>query len=74
MLGLLERGHLGQEPGGQLSPVAPGDASEKTLLEAALQEARDSWNESTAEYLIAHPQLADHLRDGLDSLGYSCEV
>ena len=42
--------------------------------DAALQEARNSWNESTAEYLIAHPQLADHLRDGLDILGYGCEL
>ena len=42
--------------------------------DAALQEARNSWNNSTAEYLIAHPQLADHLLDGLDILGYRCEV
>ena len=42
--------------------------------DAALQEARNNWTESTAEYLIAHPQLADHLRDGLDILGYGCEL
>ena len=41
--------------------------------EAALQEARDSWTERTAEYLISHPQLADHLLEGLDLLGYSCD-
>jgi len=40
----------------------------------ALAEARSEWNEYTAEYLIAHPQLADYLLDGLDALGYSCEA
>jgi hypothetical protein len=39
----------------------------------ALAEARIEWNQNTAEYLIAHPQLADYLREGLDALGYSCE-
>ena len=42
--------------------------------EDALEEARESWTPSTAEYLIAHPQLADHLLEGLDLLGYSCEL
>lgn len=41
--------------------------------EAALAEARVEWNENTAEYLIAHPQLADYLLEGLDALGYGCE-
>jgi hypothetical protein len=41
---------------------------------AALQEARRNWGENTAEYLIAHPQLADHLLEGLNLLGYSCDV
>jgi len=41
---------------------------------AALQEARQNWGENTAEYLIAHPQLADHLLEGLNLLGYSCDV
>jgi hypothetical protein len=40
----------------------------------ALEEARNEWNENTAEYLIAHPQLADYLLEGLDALGYSCEA
>jgi hypothetical protein len=39
----------------------------------AVDEARNEWNENTAEYLIAHPQLADYLLEGLDALGYSCE-
>lgn len=40
----------------------------------ALEEARDSWTSSTAEYLIGHPQLADHLLEGLDLLGYACDA
>ena len=42
--------------------------------EEAVEEARNSWTTATAEYLIAHPQLADHLLEGLDLLGYSCEA
>ena len=41
---------------------------------AALQEARQNWGENTAEYLIAHPLLADYLLEGLNLLGYSCEA
>lgn len=41
--------------------------------DAAVDLARDSWNLRTAEYLIAHPQLADELFSGLDLLGYRCE-
>lgn len=39
---------------------------------AALQEAQRNWGSNTAQYLIAHPQLADYLRDGLYELGYTC--
>lgn len=42
--------------------------------DAAVEEARAEWTENTAEYLIAHPQLAYYLREGLDALGYSCEI
>ena len=46
--------------------------------------ALDEWNEAvayaaenasptTAEYLIAHPQLADYLIEGLGLHGYSCD-
>ena len=42
--------------------------------DAAVEEARAEWTETTAEYLIAHPQLADYLREGLDALGYTCEL
>lgn len=40
--------------------------------QTALDEAADSWNEFTAEYLIAHPLLADYLDEGLAAFGYSC--
>jgi hypothetical protein len=39
----------------------------------ALAEARRSWTPRTAEYLIAHPLLADYFEDALSELGYSCE-
>jgi len=39
----------------------------------AVREAKRSWNRRTAEYLIAHPMLADHFEEGLDQLGHSCE-
>lgn len=39
----------------------------------AVEQAKDVWNENTAEYLFAHPMLADHLLEGLDLLGYSCQ-
>jgi len=35
----------------------------------ALADARDRWNERTAEYLIETPLLSDYLSEGLDSLG-----
>jgi Protein of unknown function (DUF3775) len=38
-----------------------------------LTEARRSWTKRTAEYLIAHPLLADFLDDALEQFGYSCE-
>jgi hypothetical protein len=41
--------------------------------EEALEEARDAWNESTADYLIAHPMLSDHLTEGLALHGHSCD-
>lgn len=41
--------------------------------EDALQEAGDSWNENTANYLIGTPLLANYLEEGLTLLGYSAE-
>jgi len=40
---------------------------------ALLEQARDNWNTRTAEYLIAHPYLADFLQEALDMQGYSCD-
>jgi hypothetical protein len=39
----------------------------------ALADARESWNERTADYLIGTPLLADYLAEGLDQLGYAPE-
>lgn len=36
------------------------------------QQAADAHNEHTAGYLCGTPLLADHLADGLSTLGYSC--
>lgn len=38
--------------------------------ESLLQDADDAWTDYTADYLLAHPLLADHLREGLDLLDY----
>lgn len=38
-----------------------------------LVQAAEAWNERTAEYLIAHPMLAEYLTDGLDLHGYRCD-
>jgi hypothetical protein len=43
------------------------DASE---WEAAVSEAKRSWNTRTAEYLLSTPLVADYLEDGLNQLGY----
>lgn len=42
-------------------------------FESALQGARDSWTQRTAEYIIATPLVADYLEEGLAALGYSCQ-
>ena len=39
----------------------------------ALDQARQSWTEHTAEYLLATPLVADYLEDGLQSLGFACD-
>ncbi len=41
--------------------------------DAAVGEARDSLTDHTAEYLLAHPLVADFLEEGLDLHGYRCE-
>ncbi|WP_211210657.1 DUF3775 domain-containing protein [Hahella ganghwensis] len=36
----------------------------------ARKEAEENWSGNTAEYLLSHPMLADHLSGGLYMLGY----
>ncbi|MBN1238708.1 MAG: DUF3775 domain-containing protein [Gammaproteobacteria bacterium] len=38
--------------------------------ETVLEQAGDSWNERTADYLIGTPLAGDYLAEGLDLLGY----
>jgi hypothetical protein len=38
-----------------------------------LGQAEDQWNEDTADYLIAHPLLADALTEGLELHGHRCD-
>lgn len=40
--------------------------------EEATENAKDEWNNRTAEYLIATPLLADYLSEALNQFGYSC--
>ena len=41
--------------------------------DAACSDAKAEWTLQTAEYLLARPLVADHLEEGLNLLGYSCE-
>lgn len=36
--------------------------------DAAIEQAQESWNERTADYLIGTPLLADYLAEGLDAV------
>jgi hypothetical protein len=38
------------------------------------REARRAHNDHTAAYLLAKPMLSDHLIDGLEALGRSCDA
>jgi hypothetical protein len=38
--------------------------------DAAVEEARESWNARTADYLIGTPLVGDYLADALSLLGY----
>ena len=51
--------------------IGRGDFSAEEW-EDALEQARQSWTEHTAEYLLTTPLVADYLEDGLQSLGFSC--
>ena len=41
--------------------------------DALLEDADDAWSDHTADYLLAHPLLADQLLEALEMLGHSCE-
>jgi hypothetical protein len=47
-----------------------GDYDVDTWSEA-LNDAGESWNERTAEYLLATPLVADYLEEAMDQMGYS---
>lgn len=40
----------------------------------AKEEAREDARKRTAEYLFAHPLVADFLQEGLGLMGYSCDI
>lgn len=66
------------EPDQQVSLVAlmwvgRGDFSADEWDDATA-EARNAWTESTADYLIARPLVADYLEEGLAEFGYSCDT
>ncbi len=65
------------EPDQQVALVAlmwlgRGDFSTEEW-DAAIEQAKDNWNERTAEYMISTPLVADYLQEGLNLLGYSCD-
>ncbi|HHQ14789.1 MAG TPA: DUF3775 domain-containing protein [Chromatiales bacterium] len=39
----------------------------------AVQEARESLTDHTAEYLLGHPLVASYIEDGLNQHGHLCE-
>ena len=41
--------------------------------DTVLSDAEQSWNERTAEYLLATPLVADYLYAGLEAHGHTCE-
>ena len=41
--------------------------------ETALNDANDSWNRRTAEYLLATPLVSEYLTEGLYLHGYYCD-
>lgn len=41
--------------------------------DAAVTEAEDRWSPETADYLLLHPMLADHLMAALELHGQDCQ-
>ncbi len=52
--------------------VGRGDFEGKEWSRAH-KEAKENLQSNLAAYLLSKPQIADYLRDGLESLGYACE-
>jgi hypothetical protein len=55
-----------------LTWLGRGDFSAEEWDEAR-ELAEQRWSEETADYLLAHPMLAEELAAGLDALGYETE-
>jgi len=67
-----------------VAPFSPAIRSDRGKLQqiflnivnnafAAVEDALEAHSERAAEYLLAHPMVADDLEEGLIQLGYSCE-
>ncbi len=41
--------------------------------ESTVEQAKDLPSPEPAQYLISHPLLAEHLREGLEQHGYGCD-
>lgn len=41
--------------------------------DSLIEDADDAWSDHTADYLLAHPLLADQLLEGLEMLGHTCD-
>lgn len=66
----LDRGQQGQVV--SLMWLGRGDY-DLSEWDDANKDAEEEWTDYTADYLLAHPMLADHLDEGLAMLGYHCD-
>ncbi len=41
--------------------------------DTVVAEADEHWSDYAADYLLAHPLVADQLSDGMEALGYDCQ-
>ena len=41
--------------------------------DAAVEQARELWRDTTGSYLLSHPMLSDELEAALEALGYEME-
>lgn len=66
----LDRGQQVQVVG--LLWVGRGDY-DLSEWQRATSDAEEQWSDHTADYLLAHPMLAEYLGEGLELLGYRCD-